>query len=373
MLERGHYRRQYRDNARISSWGTEKRGCGGAVLVRLAGDVLQVAPIMCDTWSCKTCGVKRAAWLRANLQRSIFSHRLKYFWTLTIRTGSCTASESLTLVKEAWERLRKVLSKHYGRFTFAWVMERTKNGYAHLHVLCALDLKQRELKDRWYVASDGSFMAKIKLVTDEYAANYISKYVCQEATARRDAARNGEFRRDHVYDKSRDIVFPCFRCGQMHPTTRREGGKVMHVPCPRPNDYVQWARWDQPYKEAVELLGREVELKNNDLTGVPFAIFDGEGVENLLQMCERIVVEVESERAAWPESEDVAEEVGEVEPAQDMDALFAELNNTEVVDSGPVLWTVPALRGDRAAAAVRGVRDRLHLAVSARGRPPERL
>lgn len=340
VLERGHYRRQYRDNARLTAWGTEKRNCGGSVLVRLAGDVVQVAPVMCDTWTCKTCSIKKAAWLRANLQRSIFSHRLKYFWTLTIRTGTCTPSASLTLVKDAWHRLCRELQRYHGRFTFAWVMERTKKGYAHLHVLCGLDVTRRELKDRWHAATGGSFMAKIKLVTDEYAANYVSKYVCQEATARRDAARDGEFRQDHVYGKSRDIVFPCFRCGQMHPRQRREGGKVCHVPCPRAQDYVPWARWDQPYKEAVELLGREVELKGNSLDGTPFAVFDGTGVEDLLEMCERVAAVAEQERAAWPERAEVIEKVDDIEPAEDMDALFAMLDRP-VIRPSPTVVEVP--------------------------------
>lgn len=325
VLERGHYRRQYREHAQFSPWGTEKRSCGGSVLVRLRDGHVEVRPILCDTWGCPICGVRRAAWLKKHVQQAVWRHRLLGFWTLTVSTRSCTAAESYHVVKAAWDRLHKVLREHYGSFSYVWVRETTQRGYAHLHVLVSLDLAQRELKDRWFKASRGSHQAKVERVTDEGAANYLAKYVSQEATERR-RAWMAEGQRDRNYGKSGDVRFPCFRCGEEHPTARTEGGKVVHVPCPRPDDYVAWLRWAQPYKEAVELLGRVGELEASKLEGVPAAVFSAAGVDDLVVTCERIAVEVEQERAAWLEPDDVEDLAGGVEVEQDIDALFVALD-----------------------------------------------
>lgn len=342
VLERGHYRRQYRDHARVSSWGTEKQGCGCSVLVRLRDGHVEVRPVLCDTWGCPICGVRRAAWLKKHVQQSVWRYRLIRFWTLTVSTQGCTAAQSYRVVKAAWNRLHAVLRKHYGAFSYVWVRETTQRGYAHLHVLTSLTITQRELKNRWFSASRGSHQAKVEGVTDEGAANYLAKYVSQEATERRRAwTADGE--RDRNYGKSGDVRFPCFRCGEEHPTARKEGGKVVHVPCPRPDDYVAWLRWAQPYKEAVELLERVARVERAELAGVPAAVLSADGIDDLVVTCEQVAAAAEEERAAWPERDEVDDSVGDVEQVEDMDALYAVLNHEGVVDEGT--GTAAAVRG----------------------------
>jgi hypothetical protein len=310
----GRFRKQYETHAATTPWGTETQGCGSSTLVRIKDGYVQVRPALCDTWACKLCGVKRAAWLKREVHHALFAYSLTHFWTLTLSTERCTAAESFKVVTAAWNIVRRNLVRDYGPFSYVWVMETTKRGYAHLHLLTSLDIDKRELKRRWYHATDGSYQVDVQSAASERAANYITKYCAQQAHERRRQG-NDALRHKHVYGKSMDVRLPCFRCGQPH--------AVGQESCATTDE--GWVRWQQPYKDAVELLSREMALEAAQFTKTPCAALRASEGLDLAALLERLGGQAAAELAAWIEPEPMADELAEALPAEleDFDAFMA--------------------------------------------------
>lgn len=309
----GRYRKQYREHAATTPWGTEPQGCGASVLVRVHDGQVQINPILCDTWRCGLCGPKRAAWLKREVHAAVFGYRLKYFWTLTLSTKRCTAAQSFGVVTKAWHHVRRNLTRDYGPFSYVWVMEVTQQGYGHLHLLTSLDISQKELKRRWFHATDGSHQVKAEPAASDHAANYLTKYCAKEAHERRKQGNDGLCHK-HVYGKGRDVRLPCFRCRQLH--------EVGQVGCSTSDQ--GWYRWKQPYKDAVELLGRELELQTNKTEKTPYAALRAQDGLDIVEVCERIGGQVEQDPAAWQEPEPFVDDPMEELPPElaDMDRFL---------------------------------------------------
>jgi hypothetical protein len=285
--ERGKYRRQYETHAAVTAWGTEKQGCGSGALVRQVEDQIQVMPVLCDMWRCKLCGPKRVAWLKRELHQAMFRHKLRYFWTLTIWTETCTPIDSYKLVTDSWNIVRRNLSRDYGKFSYVWVMESTRRGYAHLHLLTSVAVPHAEISRRWAAATGGSFVVDVQSAASERAANYLAKYCTQQATARREDP-TGKLWHRHVFGKSRDIAFEPFR------TPSADDG--------------EWYHWKRPYKDALELLGDLAVLEVNKTDRTPYAVLRASERLNLPAECERLGAALDQARAddeRWPEPEEI--------------------------------------------------------------------
>lgn len=208
--EKGEIRAQFEAAFSDPVWGTDRGRCGGAVLFRWDGSSLSVVPALCDSWGCRICGVRKGAHLRQEVQKAQGTYGLDSFWTLTCRTRSVTALESYAFVQKGWNICRTHLAHDYGRFSFVKVVESTKRGYCHLHLLASLDMTPGELSSRWLRATDTSWQVSAESVSTERAGNYITKYCAKEARLR--AERFGGWRRvGRVYATSRDIRFSPLR------------------------------------------------------------------------------------------------------------------------------------------------------------------
>ncbi len=198
----------------LRAWGEEEWGrlgdsCGGLTVAKRVDGGTLLAPVLCHQWKCGRCGPPRAAWLKREIKAQVDSGLLTEFWTLTVRTSTCTPAESFQLVSKSWEKLRKVLQKHHGHFEFIWVREVTKRGYAHLHLLTSLQLDPAELSRLWLQSTGGSWIVDAQSVESDRAANYISKYVVEESTRR--AAENAlGMQKARVFSKSKGILFEPF-------------------------------------------------------------------------------------------------------------------------------------------------------------------
>lgn len=206
----GHYRRKYESAAQNGAWGREWGTCGRMTLVRQEGAATTIIPALCGCWSCELCGIRRAAWLKAQIRAAVPTYGLEWFWTLTLSTNTCTAPESFTVITSAWNRCHTLLSKHYGRYSYVWTVEATSQGYAHLHLLSSLRISSHAMHGRWHQATGGSFGAKVEPARSSRAADYLAKYCAKQATLRRlpgwDALRNRR-----AFSKSRNIEFEPFR------------------------------------------------------------------------------------------------------------------------------------------------------------------
>jgi len=135
----GKYRQQYRAAARDGVWGQPGSSyCGASCIFRVQDGKLQLLPVLCDTWGCKLCGPRKAAWLIRQIKQSVERYNLRFFWTLTVKTGDCSREESVRKITYWWHKLHRRLGRRYGAFSYVWTLELTKRGYAHLHLLTSL-------------------------------------------------------------------------------------------------------------------------------------------------------------------------------------------------------------------------------------------
>lgn len=206
----GRHRRAYLAASTSEGWGEQGHTCGAQTLVHRTSDYVQIAPVLCDRWACKLCGPRRVAWLKKQIGQAVERYELRHFWTLTVWTETCTAVESFEHVQASWNRLRTTLTKHYGKFSYVWTVEATKQGYAHLHLLTTLKISRGELSRRWREASRGSFIVDVQPIHSTRAANYLAKYCVQQATLRQDPAW-AQLAGKRMFSKSRGIEFDPFR------------------------------------------------------------------------------------------------------------------------------------------------------------------
>jgi hypothetical protein len=107
--------------------------------------------------------------------------------TFTCRQRGLTIPDQIDLLKESFNKAKKVMNKHLGTFPYVWVMEPHKSGYAHIHML-AFNYFSPEEKDRirklWVESyRAGSYGAAPKFVASkehkhlDSAAAYAVKYV----------------------------------------------------------------------------------------------------------------------------------------------------------------------------------------------------
>jgi hypothetical protein len=206
----GRFHRQFRGASTDGSWGYEWGRCGKMTLVRMEGRTLRLLPALCGTWACNLCGIRRAAWLKQQINAAQMRDGLDNFWTLPVWTELCTAQDSFPFVKKSWNHLATDLRREYGTFGYCWTVEATKRGYAHLHLLTALPLSQRELSDRWTNATGGSYIVSAESVASERAASYLSKYCVQHARLR---AQPGweHLKGSAQFGKARSVQFEPFR------------------------------------------------------------------------------------------------------------------------------------------------------------------
>lgn len=206
----GRHRRAYLAASTSEGWGEQGHTCGAQTLVHRANDYVQIAPVLCDRWSCRLCGPRRVAWLKREIATARPRHNLHQFWTLPLDTNGCTAPDSFEVIQQSWNRLRKTLVQHYGPFSYVWTVEATKRGYAHLHLLTSLKISRSRLSNLWRVAARGSYIVYAEPASSERAANYLAKYCVKQATLRQ-SPEWAHLANKRMFSKSRDIKFASFR------------------------------------------------------------------------------------------------------------------------------------------------------------------
>lgn len=265
--QKGMYHRQYLAAAKNGIWGTEGGRCGGQVIEQTIMDVgLVQLPVLCDRWACDLCGVRRAAWLIRELREAQERHQLNYFWTLTVRAGTCTMEESHTLIKGWWNRLRGRLTREYGKFSYVWIAESQKSGYAHLHLLLTMDMSGSKLSALWREVTGGSWVVDVQPVESERASQYLAKYCSQQARQRAEPGYE-HLKNKQLFNHSRDIVFAPFRKpGETIPHTNLETGEV--------TERSVWTVWPIPYWSRREQHKRQgLTPKVEKVQGVPSVVW----------------------------------------------------------------------------------------------------
>jgi len=243
---RGYYHEQYLHAAHRDGWGEPGSSCGAGVIVRRDGDQITVRPVLCDRWSCALCGPRRAAWLKRQITRTVEGEGLTHFWTLTLRRygdEALTPAESVAQferIQACWNRARLALSRRAKRggieLKYVWVIETTKAGMPHLHLLTNYDPGRDE----------GN------------TANYIAKYCTEQATIRRQAAW-ADLRHKHNFGKSQNVAFEPFRAKAERTAVDEHTGELVTA----------WERIDVPYWTYVAQLKSRLRPVVERVQGTP--------------------------------------------------------------------------------------------------------
>jgi hypothetical protein len=137
--------------------------------------------INCGSWTCCYCGPRRARTARAAIRNRAESLNLKYFLTLTLDPKKLEHPKfAVPHLRLCFNKFREYLKRKYGVApSFISVLEFTKAGVPHLHVLLDRYIEQRWVSSVWDKLGGGRIVF-IKQVTVQKVSRYLSKYLTKE-------------------------------------------------------------------------------------------------------------------------------------------------------------------------------------------------
>lgn len=163
--------------------------CGSRSLVKRKGNIGHVMPLRCRSWGCPTCAPRR----RARLIREAKSGKPNRFATLTCNPHWFDSPEERGLKLAAgWRAYVRWYRKRYPKrgIEYLAVMELTKLGEPHLHILCRsgwIDFKELSKFMAEFLGAPHVYIEAIQRRTAvaKYVAKYISKRNIKLGTCKR--------------------------------------------------------------------------------------------------------------------------------------------------------------------------------------------
>ena len=158
---------------------TQAPQCPRGAFVGVAPHHLIVGPAWCKSWACKSCARKKAAVLAKRIAKCPGTRLL----TLTVRPSPGESPyDALDRVNAAFRTLIKRIRRAYKRIKCRYlkVVEWTKKGTPHLHVVMQCDyVPQFWLSQQW-LSITGSAVVDIRAIrarngSGRYLAKYLSK------------------------------------------------------------------------------------------------------------------------------------------------------------------------------------------------------
>lgn len=151
--------------------------CAQFLLVKPGDRSDDVLPLACRAWDCQYCAPRRKARLIAQAAAGNPNKLL----TLTAKPKEGeTPTERLTLLHTAWKKLTKRIMRkyHWPKLHYLAVVEKTKRGEPHLHIL----LRCGFIPQRWLSAQmqelAGAPVVDIRAIHNaRHAIRYVTKYI----------------------------------------------------------------------------------------------------------------------------------------------------------------------------------------------------
>lgn len=154
----------------------------------------------CKRWTCPRCGPKKAKRLRRAIINKAQEKDLSRVLTLTLDPSSCSPEQSITYIRQCWNKFRTSLKRHSGlSIAFITILELQRSGYAHLHILVDRYIAQQWISVAWQAVGGGKIV-DIRRVDIHRVAPYLSKYLTK------DLLLTDFKQRVRRYTTSRDIV-----------------------------------------------------------------------------------------------------------------------------------------------------------------------
>jgi len=138
----------------------------------------------CDSWSCVDCRERMAdRWgLRAQMGCAEIIRRgeVLSFVTITSHEKLRNFADTERVWQSAWTGLYHALKRKKSGLAYMIVPERHKDGRMHIHALWNANVSQKWLKDNARKRGLGYQCKIIPITNSNYAAKYITKYVCKD-------------------------------------------------------------------------------------------------------------------------------------------------------------------------------------------------
>jgi len=135
----------------------------------------------CGSWTCPYCGPRRARRARKRICEVAEGLNLKYFLTLTLNPKKLEHPKlAVPHLRLTFNAFREYLRREFGVApTYICVLEFTKKGVPHLHVLLDRYIRQQWISRVWEKLGGGRVVF-IKQVTVRRIARYLSKYLTKD-------------------------------------------------------------------------------------------------------------------------------------------------------------------------------------------------
>jgi len=190
--------------------------CRECIAVKAEGHIQTAVSLKCRSWGCELCEPRRKKQLIAEGMGGAPCT----FLTLTYRARSTeTPDEAAPKLTRAWRlvRLRLMRKFHWRKLPFLAVMEKTENGWPHLHILLRTRYIPVKLISQYMQEIVDSPVVWIEKINNKSrAAGYCAKYCGKAANKFKTAkrywqSRDYDLREDWKEDDDKEALGGWFR------------------------------------------------------------------------------------------------------------------------------------------------------------------
>lgn len=159
------------------------RRCGTWSLVTERDGVRIAVPLRCRGWDCPRCGPQQQLRLRLLITEA----QPTKFLTLTCATrGQRDRPAAFAALRAAWPKLVKRLRRYHAGepVEFLWVLEGTRHGWPHYHVVLRMPYTPQHLISSWWRELAGSPVVDIRAVEHAQGGAWeLTKYLTKQLHA----------------------------------------------------------------------------------------------------------------------------------------------------------------------------------------------
>jgi len=136
--------------------------------------------LFCGSYRCNRCRNPKLKRVRTEIARIASERKLNKMATLTLdpkRLKKRDRARTDRYLRNCWRKMRVSLGRKFGESVdYVGVLEFTKAGTAHLHLLLGQFIEQKWLSDAWYAVGGGRIV-DIRLVDVHRVTAYLSVYL----------------------------------------------------------------------------------------------------------------------------------------------------------------------------------------------------
>jgi len=172
-------------------------GCGTEAIIQWGNGRARAFALRCNSWLCPRCRPRRLKRLKA----MAYAGQPDTFLTLTcnpaMHEDATTRAQNLVA---SWRTLVKRIKRHYkyARLDYLVVIEHTKRGEPHLHILARCKwIDQRWLSEQWAELTGAPIVDIRRIKHQRQIVSYVAKYVGKAPVK---FARCKRYYRSHRYN-----------------------------------------------------------------------------------------------------------------------------------------------------------------------------